>query len=261
MKIIVLLRMVPDVVEELEIAAGGKALDADLIRTIPGESDDHAVEQALLLKERHGGMITVIAPDAPEIDDALYTAFAKGVDRAVKIECPPEGWSAREAAEAFAALLAARTDLMPADLILTGVQSVGDLDGLVAPIVAERLRLPYVGIVTAVNVDPAGSSAFVLKEFPGGVRGEYRIPLPAVLGIQAAEKPPRYVPVARVRAAMKTSRIDSAPAPEPAAESAALIEIVSMRKPEMTGHAEMLEGDPEAVAGKICELLGARGLL
>ena len=70
MHILVLLKMVPDVVEDLEIAPDGKALDLEYLRMILSESDDHALEQALLLKERHGGKVTVLALDAPEVDDA-----------------------------------------------------------------------------------------------------------------------------------------------------------------------------------------------
>ena len=52
MNILVLLKMVPDIVEELEIAPDGKSLDLEAIRPIVSERDDHALEQALLLKEQ-----------------------------------------------------------------------------------------------------------------------------------------------------------------------------------------------------------------
>jgi electron transfer flavoprotein beta subunit len=55
MNLVVLMRMVPDVVEELEIAPDGKSLDQEALRLIVSESDDHALEEALLLKERYGG--------------------------------------------------------------------------------------------------------------------------------------------------------------------------------------------------------------
>ena len=83
MNILVLMKMVPDVVEELEVSSDGKALDTEFLRLILSESDDHAMEEALLLKERHGGSVTVLAVDAPEVDDALFTALAKGADRAI----------------------------------------------------------------------------------------------------------------------------------------------------------------------------------
>src|ERR1019366_8692798 len=85
MKIIVLLKMVPDVVEELEVAADGKTLDSEFLRLIANELDAQALEEALLLKEKYTGTVTVVSLDAPEVDDALFTALANGADRAIKI--------------------------------------------------------------------------------------------------------------------------------------------------------------------------------
>jgi electron transfer flavoprotein beta subunit len=144
------------------------------------------------------------------------------------------------------------------DLVATGTQAIDDLRGLAAPWLAHLLGRPYVGIVTAVTPGDGGAQLLVLKEYPGGVRGEIRIALPAVLGIQAAEKPPRYVPVAKVRAAAKSQRIETvAPAVAPAA---AVIEIVEMAKPVAADHAEMIPGDPAEAAGRLFEILAARGL-
>jgi electron transfer flavoprotein beta subunit len=245
--------MVPDVVEELEIAPDGKALDEDSLRMILSESDDHALEQALILKETHGGSITAIAPEAPEVDDALFAALAKGAGRAIKVT-GIDGGGVNGVVRAFAQILP-----KDADLILTGVQAYGDLDGLVAPLLAYQLGLPHVGIVTGVTV--SGKCALVSKEFAGGVRAEYEVTLPAVLGIQAAPKAPRYVPVAKVRAAMKTQKLEAAGVTVMSDGGAGLIEVIEMRKPEAAGAAEMLEGDPEAVAGKICDILATRGVL
>src|SRR5579885_2125719 len=153
MNILVLLRMVPDVVEELEIAPGGKALDADLLRMMLSESDGHALEEAMLLKERYGGVVTVLALDAPEVDDALFTALAKGADRAVKISDAGENPTTLEAAYTFAGWIAGQPDLAYAGVILTGVPAIDDLDGLHAPLVAHQMRLPYLGIVTGLAVD------------------------------------------------------------------------------------------------------------
>jgi electron transfer flavoprotein beta subunit len=260
MHILVILKMAPDVVEELEIAPDGKALDPDYLRMIPSEFDDHALEQAILLKERHGGKVTVVALDAPELDDALFTALAKGADRAVKIvDAEPETATA-QAARLLARVLSEAEGLLPADLILTGVQAVDDLDGLMAPLLAYELKMPFLGIVTGLSVGPVGNTAVAVKEFPGGVRGQFEVGLPAVLGIQAAEKPPRYVPVAKVRAAMKSQKIESVPVPA-LADGHPLIECLRMEKPQAATHAEMLEGSPEEVSGRLCEILAGRGVL
>jgi len=250
--------MAPAVVEELEVAADGKSLDTEFLRMIVSESDDHALEEALILKERYGGKVTAVALDAPEVDDTLFAALAKGADRAVKIvEAPPDA-STNAAAKVFSDALRQIPGLMPADLILAGTQAIDDLDGLIAPLVSHHLGLPFVGIVTGVTCDAAGA-AVLTREFPSGVHGEFDCPLPAVVGVQAAEKPPRYVPVAKVRAVMKSQSIESAPSPPGAA--AAALEVVQLAKPEVAAHAEMLEGSPEDVAGKLCGILGERGLL
>ncbi len=260
MHILVLLKMAPDVVEELEIAAGGTALDLDYLRMILSESDDHALEQALLLKERHGAKLTALALDAPEVDDALFTAAAKGVDRIMKVVGMDPGFTTREAARYFSQAIAETPELLPADLILTGVQAIDDLDGLVAPMVAEDLHMPYLGIITGITVDAAAKMARAIKEYPAGVRGEFLVQLPAVLGIQAAEKPPRYVPVAKVRAAMKSVRIECAQALTLADGGLPLVSVVEMKRNEPAGHAEMLEGEPEEVSSRLCGILADRGL-
>ncbi len=261
MKIIVLLKMVPDVVEELEVAANGKALDTEYLRLIANELDTQALEEALLLKEKYGGTVTVVALDAPEVDDALFTALAKGADQAFRISNGKEALSTRARAYRLAQVLPSVQGLLPADLILTGAQAIDDLDGLAAPLLSHLLHLPQLGIVTHVSVDTASGTATVLREFPGGVRGEYEIKLPAVLGIQAAEKPPRYVPVAKVLAARKSQAIQSVPAPVMADGGVVMLQVEQMAKPEVTEHAQMLNGSPEEVANQLCEILAARGLV
>lgn len=261
MHILVLMKMAPDVVEELEIAPDGKALDLDTVRMILSESDDHALEEALLLKERHNATVTALALDAPEVDDALFTALAKGADRAVKVAGMDAGFSTSQAARIMSQVIARAPGLWPADLILTGVQAIDDLDGLIAPMVAHELDLPYLGITTRLSLDASGQTALVTKEYPGGVRGEFEVKLPAVLGIQAAEKPPRYVPVAKVRAAMKTQKIDCTPTPLLADGGCAAVQVVEMKRNEPAGHAEMLNGAPESVSDKLCGILAEHGLL
>ncbi len=259
MNIVVLIRMVPDVVEELEVAPDGKSLDTEYLRMIVSESDDHALEEALILKDRHGGKVTALALEAPEVDDVLFGALAKGADRAIKIVGTGTGGSTHASASIFAEAIRQDPDLKSADLILTGTQAIDDLDGLIAPLVSHRIGLPFLGIVTGLTCDASGKIATVTREFPNSVRGEFEIPLPAVVGVQAAEKPPRYVPVAKVRAVMKSQSIATQAAQtDPAAFK---LELIEMAKPVVAAHAEMIEGSPEQAAGKLCAILGERGLL
>ena len=260
MNIVVLMKMVPDVVEELEIAAGGRSLDPDALRMILSESDEHALEQALLMKERYGGTVTAMALDAPEVDDALYTALAKGADRALKVTDGDGARSTTRAGFVLAKTISCQAG-GAADLILTGVQAIDDLDGLVAPAIACELGLPYLGLVTRLAADSAGKMATATREYPGGVRGEFELKLPAVFGVQAAEHPPRYVPVAKVRMAMKSQKIECVDARALAQGGPALVEVKDMQKVRPAAHARILEGSPEEVSGSLCGILNECGVL
>lgn len=256
MNILVVLKLVPDVVEELEVAPDGKSLDPQWLRFKLNETDEHALEEALLLKERHGGRVTVVALEGPETDDVLYTALAKGADRAVKI--PGEWLSLSSSAVARIFTDAARS-LPGADLILTGAQAIDDLDGEIAPRLAYSLGLPYLGGVIEIVLGADAGTALVTKEYAGGERAQFQVALPAVLGIQAAERPPRYVPVARIRQAMKTGQIEMLSLAPPG--TTATLEVHRMFKPEVAERAELLEGSPEEVAQKICDILAHHGLI
>lgn len=254
MKIAVLLTMVPDLVEELEIDPSGTALDTQWLRYVLSETDDHALEQALLLRDRHGASVTALALDYGDAEQALFTALAKGAEAAVKIApVPEEGLSRRDAAAVFAEVLRRQ----PADLILAGVQAINDLDGHLPGLLAGLLDLPYVGVTRSVEVSAGGFT--VQKEYPGGAAAEIMLPAPAVIGVISAPQPPRYVPVARIREVMKTRSIAAEEAPEISAQPAPAIR--RMYKPEPTGQATMLSGTPEQAAHELVAILQSRGVL
>jgi electron transfer flavoprotein beta subunit len=254
MNIVVLIKLVPDLVEELTVDDSGKALDRDWLRLIINEFDDHALEQAILIKEGSGGQVTAIAPDYEGPDDVLYTAFARGSDRLIKLTGAfDDGVNNHDLARALKSIV---NDLQP-DLILTGVQAHDDLDGSVGPLLAEYLSMPYVGYISGVSL--ASGQCQVNKEYPGGLIAKMDVELPAVLGIQAAEQPPRYVAISKVRQAMKTAVIE-----EQQVEGFDLSggPVVSrMYQPESGERAEMIEGDEEEVAARLVEIFQEHGLL
>jgi electron transfer flavoprotein beta subunit len=256
MNLFVLLKTVPDTVEELSIAADNKSLDPEWLRFKLSDSDEHALEQALLLKERHGGTVTVAALDAPEVEEALFQALAKGADRAVKLTGELGDVRSLAAARLFAGYLESAGGTAADALVLLRSQAIDDLEGEIAPFLADLLGLPYLGVVVAVA--PGDGGVTVTKEFAGGMRGEFAMPMPAVLGIQAAEKPPRYVPIAKVRAAMKSTTLETI---DVAPDRPARFPIERMHKPEAAGRAEMIEGSPEEVANRIVDLLANQSLI
>lgn len=254
MKIAVPVKFVPDLVEELAIDPSGTALDTSWLRLIINEFDDHAIEQAILLKERHGDQVTVMAAEAEGVDDILFAAAAKGADRLIKLTGDfGNGLNSHAAAHAWVDLL---KEIEP-DLILTGVQANNDLDGSVGPLLAGYLGMPYVGYVAGVTA--AGDKIIARKEYPGGIIAEMEVKLPAVLGIQAAEQPPRYIAYSKIRQVMSTAKIEERAASN--LDSSGGASVSRMFQPEAGQRATIIEGTPEEVANQMVGIFKELGVL
>jgi electron transfer flavoprotein beta subunit len=254
MKIAVPIFLIPDLVEELTIDDSGKALDMTWARLIINEFDDHAIEQAILLKEKGGGEVIVVAFDAEDVDDVLFTAAAKGADQLIKLAGDVEEETNNHAR---ARIFADKLKAIAPDLVLVGVQAHNDLDGQIAPLLAEYMGYPYIGYVAGVELD--GGKVVTRKEYPGGLIAKMEATLPAVLGIQASEEPPRYVAFSKVRQAMKTAQIEDQEAGE--LDLAGGIEVGRMFEPEAAERATMIEGGAEEVSAKLIEIFKEQGAL
>jgi electron transfer flavoprotein beta subunit len=253
MKIAVPVKFVPDLVEELTIDPSGTALDTTWLRLIINEFDDHAVEQAILLKEKSGGEVTVISYDAEGVDDFLFASAAKGADHLIKLTGDFTNLNNHALARAYAELF---KEAKP-DLILTGVQAHNDLDGSVGPLLAEHLELPYVGYVAGVSI--SGDKAVVRKEYSGGLVAEIEVNLPAVLGIQAAEQPPRYIAYSKIRQVMSTAKIEEKPVAD--LDLSGGSSVTRMYQPEVATRATMLEGGTDEIADKLVSIFKELGTL
>jgi electron transfer flavoprotein beta subunit len=254
MKIVVPVQLVPDLVEELVVDKNGKALDRDYLRWMLSEPDDHAIEQAVLLKEKSGAEVIVIAPDIECADDVLFTAAAKGADKLIKLTADYEGgFNVHAMARAFSPVV---KELQP-DLVLTGVQTHDGIDGSLSAQLAEQLGFPCVGYVSAVTL--AGGKAVVRKDFPGGLKAELDVTLPAVLGVASAESAPRYVPISKVRLTMKTSKIDDKEAGD--LDLRGGVQVSRIFQPETGVRATMISGKVQDIAAKLAAIIKEQGLI
>ncbi len=251
----VILRQVPDVVEELVIAEDGRSLSEDDVMYVTNEMDEHALEQALILKGRHAARVTALGVGGDEARDALATSVGKGADEAVLI---PLDFKDRGDNHKLASHLTPTIREGGFDLILTGMQAADQVDGALGGLLASHLAMPYVGGLAAVDVDAGRGRAIVKKEYAAGRLGVMEVALPAVLGIQSSEQPPRYVPVSKVMQARKAMQAREVRTPVPDVTG---VRVTSLSKPATGARAKMLEGDEEAVAAGIVSLLKERGLL
>lgn len=251
MNIVVAIKHIPSIADELPVK--GNNIDLDSVDFVLNEFDEQSIEQAVLVKEACGGTVTVIGADLiGELDSVLHLALAKGADKAVKVSADDPAADSHTQAKWLADAIRG----MSPDIVFSGVQASNDLDGQIGPMIAAYLDMPYVGGVSAVEV--AGDIATVTKEFAGGDGAKYAIQLPAVIGVQAASKPPRYAPISKVRQVAQSATIENIPAGADGAASGLTMRQIA--PPISTGHAEMLTGSSKEVAAKLVELLKSKGL-
>ncbi len=212
------------------------------------------MEQAIILKEREGGEVTILGPSMDDIDGVFFTAAAKGSDRQIKLM---GDFNVEVNNHALARACASAMSGLQPNIVLTGVQAHNDLDGALGPLLAEYLDMPYVGYVSGVQVE--GNTCTVRKEYPGGLIGELQVNLPAVLGIQAAETPPRYVAVSKVRQAMKTVTLEDQASPDLDPIGGPSVE--RLFQPESGERAEMIDGEIDSIAERLVEILRTSDLL
>ncbi len=253
MNIVVPMMQTVDLVEELELNDAGTDVEREYLKFVANEWDEQALEEALLIKDASGATVTVVGLDEVDVDGTLYTALARGADKAVKLTGDfSEGVTSHQRS----AILAEYLKGTSFDLVLIGVQSAEDLDGQTGVLLAGRLGLPHASV--AVTVEPADGGVKVAQEMGAGIIHELTIQTPAVIGIQAARETPRYAPITRVRQAMQDGGLEQAAAPSVEGDSG--VTVRRLFAPESTSHAEMLSGDADAVAGRIFELIRERGL-
>ncbi len=254
MKIVVAMRQIADLVEELEIDSSGMDIDREFIKFVSNEWDEAALEEALCLKEAYGGEVTVIGLDEVDFDQSLYGALAKGADRAVKLTGDFESWTSTSKR---AGILSSWLKNQEFDLLLTGVQAADDLDGQLAGVLAAQLHMPHAAVVVGVEAD--GTKVKITQEVGGGVTNTTLASTPIVLGIQAARQAPRYVPISRVKAAMTSGAIEEVDGGDSAVVKGP--KVLRLFAPESKGHATMITGKPVEVAKQIIDLIQSKGLI
>ena len=212
----------------------------------PNEPDAYALEEALRLKEKHGGEVIVVSAGPARVQQAIRDALARGADRALHIES-----DALAAADAFAVAdaLASALKEEQVDLVLTGLQSDDQGFASVGVILAEKLGLPHATII--MEVDAADGTLTVKRELEAGWFQRVAMPLPAVLTIQSGINQLRYATLKGIMAAKK-KEIKKVAAP---AAGEAKQEIVSLYFPEKGKKTQMIGGSPAEAAAELVKKL------
>lgn len=254
MEILVCVKRVPDTAEnEIEVNSSGNDIERDDLVYSVNEWDNYAVEEAIQIRDEHGGSVTVITVGDDESEEVLRREMAMGADNGLLL-CDDafEGIDGKQTA----ILLKAAVEKGNYDLILTGAQADGGA-GQVGGMLAAMLDVPYASLVNKIEV--AGDKLKVGREIEGGNQEMNEIALPCVLSIQTGINEPRYVGIRGIR------KVASVEIPEMGASDLGveLGETKVKRQdyfvPDLGEGAEMLEGSDEEIIAKLIELLKAKG--
>ena len=252
MKIVVCLKQVAAHDTPLRLNAAGTWIqEADLSFAI-NEPDLYALEEALRLKEKHGGEVVVCCLGPARAQAAIKEALAKGADRALHLDDP-----AFEALDAYAvarALARAIQKEIP-DLVLTGLQSDDCGFAQTGVILAELLGFPHSTIIMEIQVE--GSVLKVRRELEGGWFQWIEMPLPALLTIQSGINKPRYATLKGIMGAknkplQKLTSADLGLSPE---DLAPRQRISRVYVPAKKGQTEFFEGSPKDIAARLVDKL------
>src|SRR6202048_1838908 len=213
------------------------------------EPDSYALEEALRLKEKHGGEVIALSMGPERVKQTIKEALAKGAARGIHVsddifsQLDPLG-SAKP--------LAAAIKQRKCDLVLTGLQSDDHGFGQTGVLLAALLDRPHATIIMAIEV--ADGKLKLKRELEAGWFQHLECPLPAVLTIQSGINKVRYATLKGIMAAKKKeitviTRESLGVAVEPTQR------VEKIYVPTKTKKTEFLTGQPKEVAAKLVEKL------
>lgn len=249
MKIAVCVKQVPAKDAPLAIAPNGDWIRESDIGFETNEPDSFALEEALRLKEKHGGEVVAISMGPDRAKQTIKEALAKGADRGIHIS---DAQFYKLDPLASARSLTAAIEKENFDLILTGLQSDDQGFGQTGVLLAELLGRPHATIIMSIEIE--GSRMKLKRELEAGWFQHVELPLPAVLTIQSGINKPRYATLKGIMAAKKKD-IATIERASLGVNSAPTEHVERVYVPQKTKKTEFITGTPKEAAAKLLEKL------
>ncbi|HJS69921.1 MAG TPA: electron transfer flavoprotein subunit beta/FixA family protein [Gaiellaceae bacterium] len=248
MKVVVCVKQVAVLGDEVEFADDGRDVDPDYLDYALNEWDSYATEEALRLVEAAGtGEVVVVSVGDEDAEDAMRRCLAMGAERGIRVEA--EGaLDPIQVARALAEVVQAESP----DLVFTGVQSSDSVQAATGGALAGFLDLPSVAVVTRLEL--GDGAATVHRELEGGLVDVVEVDTPCLLTIQTGINEPRYATLRAIKQA-EEKEIEVRP-PGDLGEPA--YRVRKMFVPPKGEGAEMLDGGPAEVAQRIKEIVQER---
>jgi len=246
-KIIVCIKQVP--AKDAPLSIAGNWIKESDIGFEMNEPDSYALEEALRLKEKHGGEVIALSLGPERVKQTIKEALAKGADRGIHIaddnfaQLDPLG---------SAQILSAAIAKENAGLVLTGLQSDDHGFGQTGVLLAGLLNLPHATII--MQLDVQDGKMRLKRELEAGWFQHIECPLPAVLSIQSGINKVRYATLKGIMAAKK-KEIAVIPRESLGISSEPTQKIEKIYVPTKTKKTEFLTGTPKEMAAKLVEKL------
>ncbi len=249
MKILVAIKQVPERDAPVRIGASGKWIEEADLQFALNEPDAYALEEALQLKDKHGGEVVAVSAGPERVGSTLREALAKGADRAIHIVCDDLG---ERDALGVARLLAGAIKPEDPDLVLTGLQSEDLGHGQTGVIVAELLGLPHATLILHVEKTETGIKA--KREMEEGWFQFIETSTPAVLTMQSGGNKLRYATLMGIKRA-KTKELRAVNAADLGAGPAPVAVLEQITMPKKQKSTQILSGSPKEAATALVEKL------
>jgi electron transfer flavoprotein beta subunit len=197
--IIVCLKQVPDTETQIKVGSDRKSIVTDDIKWVMNPYDEYGVEEALRIKEKFGGGVTIVGLGPKRVTESIRTALAMGADKGILISDEALGGSD---SLSVAKALAAAIKELDYDLIFSGQRGVDDDMGVVGANIAEFLDIPQLSVIDKVEVAEDGKSVKVNRPIEGSTL-VIESPLPALITAQKGLNEPRYASLPGIMKAKK----------------------------------------------------------
>ncbi|MBH8608545.1 electron transfer flavoprotein subunit beta/FixA family protein [Thermoactinomyces sp. CICC 10521] len=252
MNILVCLKQTFDTEERITIENG--RISEDGVEFVINPYDEYAVEEAIRLKEKHGGEVTVITIGPERAEQALRTAMAMGADKGVIVDI--EELEEEPDEHTIAKILAAtiKEEDLAFDIILCGYMAVDDGSAQVGPRLAELLEIPHISTITKLDID--GNKVSVEKDVEGDVELIHSS-LPILVTAQQGLNDPRYPSLPGIMKAKKKplTRLELDDLDLDEEEIAAKTETIDVFLPPKKQAGKILQGDIKDQAKELVQLL------
>jgi electron transfer flavoprotein beta subunit len=197
MNIVVCVKQVPDTWAERKLKQGDATLDRESVDGLINELDEYAIEEALQIKEAHGGEVTVVTMGPEKASESVRKALSMGADKAVHlVDDALAGSDVLQTSYALAQVLRS----IGFDLAVLGAESTDARMGAMAAMLAERLGVAQLSLASKVEID--GSHIRVNRQSEDGY-WVVEADLPAVISVMEKINEPRYPSFKGIMAAKK----------------------------------------------------------